>query len=182
MCVCTDCKPNKIVIFTLTGVKRGVANRPFAFILIYILSIVILYLARCVRTILFFLDSQTILTGSKHGKSFFFGGGAILPPPQDLIGLILYLFLEEEEEDLSKGAEHSPSSCSLSPSPRPSPTRDHAPSPSLDHAPPVEPILEPAPSPLPPNSPLRVKLLLRKRSPMLDEVILGWGQEKVTRL
>ena len=34
-------------------------------------------------------------------------------------------------------------------------------------------------APIPPTSPLRVKLLLRKRSPMLDEVILGWGENKV---
>jgi len=33
-------------------------------------------------------------------------------------------------------------------------------------------------APIPPTSPLRVKLLLRKRSPMLDEVILGWGENK----
>jgi len=71
--------------------------------------------------------------------------------------------LEDSQED-----ETSPAADSI-PTPRsPSPVpRSPSPLPPTSH-----------PSSPPPNSPLRVKLLLRERSPVLDEVLLGWGENK----
>ena len=67
------------------------------------------------------------------------------------------------EDETSPAADSIPTPRSPSPVPR-----SPSPLPPTSH-----------PSSPPPNSPLRVKLLLRKRSPVLDEVLLGWGENKV---
>jgi len=66
------------------------------------------------------------------------------------------------------GSDESPQPPSRSPSPRPPASYTHPADRSMDVLPPQQP----------PVSPLRVKLLLRKVSPVLDEVLLGWDRHK----
>lgn len=66
------------------------------------------------------------------------------------------------------GSDESPQPPSRSPSPPPATSYIHPAVRSMD-------VLQQQP---PPVSPLRVKLLLRKVSPMLDEVLLGWDRHK----
>ena len=70
------------------------------------------------------------------------------------------------------GSDESPQPPSRSPSPPPATSYIHPAVRSMD-------VLQQQP---PPVSPLRVKLLLRKVSPMLDEVLLGWDRHKVSGL
>lgn len=93
-------------------------------------------------------------------------------------------FHREDSLELDTGAE-SPNldTPSLHSSRSPSPFHSVGDT-SLDHSPYpheacADPLVSPSASPpRPPPSPLRVKLLLRKVSPVLDEVILGWNQRK----
>jgi len=87
--------------------------------------------------------------------------------------------LEQEDNQLSShltsGAESPSLHSSRSPSPF-TPSSEEGNS-SADNSP-HHSTTESVSPPRPPPSPLRVKLLLRKVSPVLDEVILGWNQRK----